>query len=140
MDYQVIWDDEAIAELGKAVRYIASDNPLAARKTGETIIQKAGTLAAFPRLGKIYSKLNLDDVREIPVPPYRIIYQVKDGETVGCILKVWRGAGRNQNQMKHFKAIAAMSLNRASARATRFPGTCRRISSGSSKRRSATSW
>ena len=52
MDYQVIWDDEAIAELGKAVRYIASDNPLAARKTGETIIQKAGTL----QLSRVWEK------------------------------------------------------------------------------------
>jgi len=99
MDYQVIWDDEAVAELGKAVRYIASDNPLAARKTGETIIQKAGTLAAFPRLGKIYSKLNRDDVREIPVPPYRIIYQVKDGERLVRILKVWHGA-RQEPEIK----------------------------------------
>ena len=92
MDYKVIWDDEAIEELGKAVRFISPDNPAAARKIGEMIIQKAGILGSFPRLGKIYSKLNRDDVREIPVPPYRIFYHIKDTERFVRILKVWHGA------------------------------------------------
>ena len=37
MDYKVIWDDEAIAELAQAVRHIAPQNPVAARRTGATI-------------------------------------------------------------------------------------------------------
>ena len=92
MDYKVIWDDEAIAELGQAVRYIASNNPAAARKAGEVILQKAGMLGSFPRLGKVFSKLNRDDVREFPVPPYRIIYHVKDAERSVRMLKVWHTA------------------------------------------------
>ena len=92
MDYQVIWDEEALAELAEAVRYIAADNPPAAQKTGETILRKAGILGAFPRLGKVFSKLNRDDVREIPVPPYRVIYHIKDAERSVRILKVWHGA------------------------------------------------
>jgi plasmid stabilization system protein ParE len=92
MDYKVIWDEEALEELGQAVRYIAQHNADAARKTGQTILQKAGTLGAFPQLGKVFRKLNRNDVREIPVPPYRIIYQVKDSERSVRILKVWHGA------------------------------------------------
>ena len=92
MDYKVIWDDEAIEELGQTVRFIAPHNPVAARKTGETILKKAGNLGAFPRLGKVFSKLNRDDVREIPVPPYRIFYHIKDAEHIVRILKVWHGA------------------------------------------------
>ena len=91
MDYKVIWDDEAIAELAQAVRHIAPQNPVAARRTGATILQKAGTLGSFPRLGKIFAKLNRDDAREIPVPPYRIIYHLKDAERSVRILKVWHG-------------------------------------------------
>lgn len=92
MDYKVIWDDEAIKELGEAVRYIAKHNPIAARKTGEIILQKAGTLGKFPQMGKVFRKLNRQDVREIPAPPYRIIYHVKDAEHCVRILKVWHGA------------------------------------------------
>ena len=92
MDYKVIWDDEAIEELRQAVRFIAPNNPTAARKTGEAILQKAGILGSFPRLGKVFSKLSRDDVREIPVPPYRIFYHIKDAERTVRILKVWHGA------------------------------------------------
>jgi toxin ParE1/3/4 len=92
MDYKIIWDDEAQAELARAVHFISQDNPVAARKIGEMILQKAGLLAEFPQLGKIFRKLNRDDVREIPVPPYRIIYHVKDFERSVRILKIWHGA------------------------------------------------
>jgi plasmid stabilization system protein ParE len=92
MDYKVIWDDEALEELAQAVRYIARHNPDAARKTGETILKKAGLLGAFPKLGKVFRKLNREDVLEISVPPYRIIYHVKDFERSVRILKVWHGA------------------------------------------------
>ena len=94
MDYKVIWDDEAIEELGQAVRYIAQNNPAAARKTGETIFHKAGQLGMFPEMGKIFRKLNRPDVREIPVSSYRIIYHIKDAERCVRILKVWHGARR----------------------------------------------
>jgi toxin ParE1/3/4 len=92
MDYKVIWDDEAIAELAKAVRYIARHNPVAARKTGETILKKAALLGAFPHLGKTFPRLNQEDVREFPIPPYRLVYHVKDAELSVRIMNVWHGA------------------------------------------------
>lgn len=94
MDYKIIWDDEAIHELAQAIRYIAIDNQIAAERTGRIIFQKVETLASFPRMGKVFSKLNRDDVREVPVPPYRIIYHIKDAERIVRILKVWHGARR----------------------------------------------
>lgn len=99
MDCKVIWDDEALAELAEAIRYIAADNPTAAKKTGETILRNAGILGSFPRMGKIFSKLNRDDVREIPVSPYRIIYHIKDTEHSVRILKVGHGA-RQEPEIK----------------------------------------
>ena len=94
MDYKVIWDDEAIEELGQIVRYIAEDNPLAARRIGEAIFDQTGRLGSFPQMGRKFRKLNREAVREISVPPYRIIYQVKDAERSVRILKVWHGARR----------------------------------------------
>ena len=94
MDYKIIWDDEAIHELGQVVRYIAADNPVAAERTARIIFHKIENLASFPRIGRVFSKLSRDDVREIPVPPYRIIYHVKDVERVVRILKVWHSARR----------------------------------------------
>jgi plasmid stabilization system protein ParE len=94
MDYKIIWDDEAIQELGQIVKFIARANPVAARKTGETILGKIQLLGAFPRLGKTLQNLKREEVREFPVPPYRIIYHVKDLEKSVRILKIWHGARR----------------------------------------------
>lgn len=92
MDYKIIWDDAAIYELGQIVRYIAKDNQIAAESTGRKLLQKVEILGSFPRIGKVFSKLNRDDVREMPVPPYRVIYHIKDAERTVRILKVWHSA------------------------------------------------
>jgi len=99
MDYKIIWDDQAIEELRKVVRFIAPNNPAAALKTGEAILQKVEILGSFPRLGKVYSRLNRDDIREIPVPPHRIFYHIKDTERTVRILKIWHGS-RQEPEIK----------------------------------------
>jgi plasmid stabilization system protein ParE len=65
---------------------------MAARQMGRLILEKTGNLRSFPLSGKVFRKLGREDVREIPVPPYRIIYQVKHSERIVRILKVWHGA------------------------------------------------
>ena len=92
MDYQVIWMDEAIADLKSIVLRMAQDNPYAARRWGEKIRQKPLLLSEQPRLGHRFEKLGRDDVREVNVPPYRIIYFVQDATRTIWILTVWHGA------------------------------------------------
>ena len=92
MDYKIIWLDDAIGDLRKAVEYIAQYNSTAAKRTGGTILKKVQLLGRFPRLGEVFAKLGRDDVREISVPPYRVIYFVQDATRVVTILTVWHGA------------------------------------------------
>lgn len=92
MDYKVIWTPQGIETLREAVEYIAQDNSSAARKMGDAILKKALLLEDFPRLGKVFAKLGRDDVREISVPPYRIIYQIRDSQQTIFVLTVWHGA------------------------------------------------
>ena len=92
MDYQVIWMDEAIADLKSIVLRIAQDNPDAALRWGEKILQKPRLLSEQPRLGHRFEKLGREDVRELNVPPYRIIYQILDSTRTVWILTVWHGA------------------------------------------------
>ena len=51
MGYRVIWTDEAIDDLRRAVAFIAKDKPAAAIELGEAIIRKSLLLAEHPRLG-----------------------------------------------------------------------------------------
>jgi plasmid stabilization system protein ParE len=58
MGHQVIWTDEAIADLRQLVAFIAQDNSAAAVKLGEELIRKSILLAAHPRLGRMLSDRN----------------------------------------------------------------------------------
>jgi dihydrofolate reductase len=135
MDYQIIWDERAIAELARAVRFIAKHDPVAAKKTGDAILRKAGLLGLFPRIGKVFADLGQEDVREFPVPPYRIFYHIKDAARCVRILKLWHGAraepkfdsselnerGMTYGSKRPFTAIAAMSLNRVIGNGNQIP-------------------
>jgi len=81
-----------LTQLSQAVHFIAQDNPTAAAQIGQAIIDKALLLGQFPRLGKIYRKMQRDDFRETPVPPYRVIYQIRDEQNRIDILSVWHTA------------------------------------------------
>ena len=101
MDYKVIWDEEANQELVRAVRRVAQDNPIAARKIGGEIFAKAGRLGAFPRFGRVFPKLGRDDVRKTSVRPYRIVYHLNDSSRIVRILTVWHGARQEPEISTH---------------------------------------
>ncbi len=92
MDYKIVWLDEALDDLRKLVEDISRDNPVAAGRLGEAILEQVQLLAKFPRLGHVFAKLGREDVRERPVRPYRIFYQVQDSERCVYILCLWHGA------------------------------------------------
>jgi toxin ParE1/3/4 len=92
MDYRIIWSPEALSHLEQLVRFIAQDNPVAAAKLGNAIIEKALLLSNFPRLGKIFREAGRNTLREVPVPPYRIFYEINDANKRIEILSIRHGA------------------------------------------------
>ena len=51
MDFKVIWSDEAIAGLRGICSYIARNNPEAALRMGNGILDHVRILARFPFIG-----------------------------------------------------------------------------------------
>jgi len=92
MGFKIIWPDDAIDDLRQLVATIAKDNPRAARDFGHRLLAKLEPLSQFPRMGRVYAKLRRDDVRELPIPPYRVIYRLDDAARTVTILVVWHGA------------------------------------------------
>jgi addiction module RelE/StbE family toxin len=92
MGYKVIWTDEAITELRGLVAFISNDNPTAAIKLGETLIQKSMILSEHPRLGRMLRKSPTDSFRELVIPPYRLIYQIDDKRLAIYVRLLWHGA------------------------------------------------
>jgi plasmid stabilization system protein ParE len=46
----------------------------------------------FPRIGRVVPELEDENVREIILPPYRIIYEIFPDQQRPVILRIWHGA------------------------------------------------
>ena len=95
MDYKIVIAPRAISDLRDIVLYISPDRPEAARKLGYALIEKTKTLAAFPRSGGIVREFADNNIRQLVLPPYRIIYRVDDAARVVGVARFWHGAQSN---------------------------------------------
>ena len=83
------WTDRARRDLLSIGRYIAQDNPSAARQWVERLRQRTRQAAARPLAGRVVPELQRKDVREVFLRNYRIVYRVRRG-TVD-VLTVFEG-------------------------------------------------
>lgn len=70
---QIIWEQDAIADLTELRNYIEQFNPSAADKLGKKIIESANLLIENPLLGKVGK---LHETRELVIPntSYTLVY------------------------------------------------------------------
>ena len=92
MDFKIIWSDEAIADLNDICSYIARQDPEAALRMGNGIIDHVGILGQFPFIGPTYPRGTRGPLREIVFRSYRIFYDVSEQSHRIDILHVWHGA------------------------------------------------
>ena len=93
MVHQIVWSPRALEDLREVVRYISCDNPDAARRFGEKLIQKAEDLATFPERGRVIRKFNHPDIREVFLGSYRIAYRIRHEPAATVeIARIWHGA------------------------------------------------
>jgi len=80
----VRWTDQAVDDL-KAIReFIERDSPRYGRLVAERLFDATQRLEVFPLSGRVVPELGLDDVREIILGEYRIVYRLK-GETAWLV-------------------------------------------------------
>ena len=90
MGYKIIFSPQAIADLETAVRFIAKENPEAAVRFGNELIDRVAILGNFPLLGPPYPKR--PDVRKLVSRPYVIFYRVREADNSVDILRYWHGS------------------------------------------------
>jgi len=89
---KVRWTAQALDDLDSVCAYIARDAPHYALLFASDIFEAADHLAQFPRLGRIVPEVARDDVRELVVGNYRLIYRIFHNQVE--ILTVHHGARR----------------------------------------------
>ena len=90
MDYRVIFKESFVEDLEQIVRFIASQDPSAAHKLGNLIIQSAETLTFFPeRHPKVRQ---WPGVRRFIVKKYfKVFYRVCSESRTVEVLRCWDG-------------------------------------------------
>jgi len=81
------WTTEAADQFETAAKYLQQDNPDAARKLAQTVIDRIDQLATFPEMGR---PGEVKGTRELVVPPYVVVYRHTD--EIVEILYIWHGA------------------------------------------------
>ena len=90
MGCKIIFSPQAIADLESAVRFIAEDNPDAAVRVGNALIDRVAILEDFPLLGSPYPKR--PGVRKLVSRPHVIYHRPRLEENCVDILRYWHGA------------------------------------------------
>ena len=75
---RVLWTPLARQRLIEIEKHIARDNRQAARRLSLRLVSRSMTLADAPLLGKRLSQYSSDDVRELLVRPFRLIFRVRE--------------------------------------------------------------
>jgi toxin ParE1/3/4 len=73
---KVVWTERAAGSLEAIGAYIAADNPSAATRWLARLVKRAELVAMLPLSGRVVPEIGRDDVREVFVRRYRIVYQV----------------------------------------------------------------
>lgn len=92
MDLVVVWSPRARLDLKSVVQYIAQDRPETAKRFGHRIFEAVEGLLPFVERGRVVPEFVDPSIREIMVPPYRIIYRVKLQQNRIEIVRVWHAA------------------------------------------------
>ena len=87
---EVIWTEQALDDLDSILSFIARDSSDYAALTALRIIGATDMLSAFPESGRIVPEIGREDLREIIVQNFRVIYRV--GEERIEVLTVHHGA------------------------------------------------
>jgi toxin ParE1/3/4 len=92
MAREVVWTEPAWEDLEAAAEYIARDSAAYAAVFVEEMKAAATSLSEMAERGQIVPEIGDASIRELLVRPYRLVYQLSEGEV--RILAVIHGARR----------------------------------------------
>ena len=78
MARKVIWADAAVADLDDAAEFISKDSPAYAAAFVLTCLETARSLGSISERGRLMPEFKREDIREIFVYSYRLIYRAEE--------------------------------------------------------------
>ena len=88
-NFGVVWRARALADIGRIVRYIGTDNPIAARRIGRELLLAGDSLLTFPRRGRPGRQTGTRNL--LALPPHILVYRIATDGAV-TIVRIWHAA------------------------------------------------
>jgi len=82
MAHRIGWSRRALRDLEAIAVYIAADSPTYAGIVVKKVVSETKMLVRFPRSGRKVPEFDDENVRELIVYSYRIVYRLQDDEVV----------------------------------------------------------
>ena len=76
---RLVWSLLADRQVDEALAYIADDDVAAAQRWLEELLERVGALRRFPESGRVVPELGREEIRELLVGSYRVIYRRSEG-------------------------------------------------------------
>ncbi|MEM6258654.1 MAG: type II toxin-antitoxin system RelE/ParE family toxin [Planctomycetota bacterium] len=90
MALRLIWLPQALDDLDAITAYIAIESNRYAKNFVERILIRAEGLIDLPLSGHLNPEAGQDDVRELSIYPYRLIYRIRENDVI--VLAVLHGS------------------------------------------------
>ncbi|MDP8240878.1 MAG: type II toxin-antitoxin system RelE/ParE family toxin [Candidatus Hatepunaea meridiana] len=78
MARKIIWTSTAIVDVNEISRFISRDSEYYAKRTVDRIHEVAQSLTEFPFSSRVVPEYGRDDIREVFVYDYRLMYRVTE--------------------------------------------------------------
>ncbi len=78
----VVWSLPAKNDLRQIYNAIAYDSKIYAQRVAHNIAAKPDILDELPRIGKEVAEMNVENIRELSIYSYRIIYEITDPDVL----------------------------------------------------------
>lgn len=75
---KVVWTNRAKRRLRQICERIADEAPQVARKVAQRIAKRSRQAGELPRSGKMVPEYEHENIRELKLRPYRIIYFIRE--------------------------------------------------------------
>jgi toxin ParE1/3/4 len=92
MAHRIIWSRTSQRDLRSLVTYISKDSPQRAQHFGYRIVANVEMLHEHPLMGRIVPEFHQQNLHEIIVPPYRIIYRINAESELIEVIRIWHAA------------------------------------------------
>jgi plasmid stabilization system protein ParE len=92
MAFRIDWTEVALSDLQETVRFIAGDNPQAAKRFGNLIVERIEGISTLPFSARMVPEKNDENIREIILRPYRLVLEIDSVRQVVHVLRIWHSS------------------------------------------------